>query len=225
MVWQMTVQNNYSTACVAPDPSLIYDGNLQGIVTVPGLGTIYMTDIGFQGGSLWGVTISSGSNSGTWTYPGQGALTITINSDGSFTASGIGSSLGPWPVAGTALPTFSLPASSTVYATAFTNAAYLQRLNLIVNSGPAMQWTGTGESNSELANTSFSTPSATGSLTAAVAVASSSNNGTSWTPSTISTPGTFNVVSYNQVTVVSEDGADDDYNDCALVLSWWVAPS
>lgn len=228
MTWSVTTQNDSTNTVIAPASGNLYNHGFQAVVTVLDVGVIQLLDIGaVQGGpAYWGVQVTSGAYSQVWYYNGVGECTLVLNSDNAtFTLTGCAQTLTA-SIGGTPPPMLTLPGAQTTYVNAFTNAMDLQSVTLTMDGGPITQWSGSGEGNAEMADTSFVTPGSAGSsVLATVLMQNSSDGGATWQNSQMSTPGTFSVVSYNQRTVVSEDSTDDDWNDSALVLSWWVAPS
>jgi hypothetical protein len=226
MTWSVSVQNNSGRAVIAPAVANQYTQGYQAIVTVDGLGGIQLLDVGHVAGGphYWAVQVTTGKFSGMWYYDGGGLCTLTLNPDGTFRLEGQGQTLsgeigGPSPLI---LP---LPAGTRVYVNAFTNAGFLQRVTLTVNGGGINQWQGTGEGNNELANAPVDTPKdSSGWVTTSALVEFSNNGGASWNRSKVSPVGSFTIYGYNQRTIVSEDADDDDYNDVAIIMSWWVAP-
>lgn len=220
MVWQVNIVNNSGSPVLGPAASTVI-GTTALIFTK--FGTILLQDIGHQSGGphYWAVQVTSGGFSQRWWYDGQGMCTLTINSDGAFSVSGQEQTFGA-PIRGPIGCTFKIPASKRVYITGVTNAAWQQRVTLTLNGmGPSMAWTGAGENNSELVNTYIDTAAdPTGWIDVGVLM-EHEQPGQNWTPSSMSPVGVYQLMGYNFRMVVSEDGADRDYNDSGLSLQWW----
>lgn len=220
MVWQVSIVNNSGSPVCGPAASTVI-GTSALIFTK--FGTILLQDIGHQAGGphYWAVQISSGGFSQWWWYDGQGVCTLTINDNGTFSVSGQDQRFSA-PINGPIGCIFNIPASKRIYITGVTNAAWQQRVTLTLNGmGPSMVWTGAGENNTELVNTYIDTVAdPTGWVQAAVLM-EHQQPGQNWTPSNMSPVGTYQLMGYNFRMVVSEDGADRDYNDSGLSLQWW----
>lgn len=226
MTWSVTVQNNSGRSIIAPAAANLYTQGYQAVVNVDGIGVVQLLDVGHMPGGphYWAVLVTSGKYSGLWYYDGGGQCTLTLNQNGTFQLEGQGQTLSA-EIAGPGPLTLPLPAGTRVYVNAFTNASYLQRVTLTVNGGGITQWQGTGEGNNEIANAYIDIPKDTsGWVNTAALLEFSTDSGTSWYRSQVSPVGSFSIYGYNQRTIVAEDADDDDYNDSAIVLSWWAAP-
>lgn len=226
MTWSVNTINNSGRTVIAPGAGNLYVEGQQAVVTVLGAGLVQMLDVGHQDGGphYWAVQVSSGSYSQLWWYDGQGACTLTLNGDGSFTLTGQGQQFGA-AVGGQMPITLQLPAGAAMYANAFTNAQYTQRITLTTSGGPITQWSGSGEGDSEIADVRFNSPGSAGQVIIASVLMEYSAGGNTWNRSNVSPVGTFSILSYNQRTIVSEDSTDFDWNDSALLLSWWTQPT
>jgi len=224
MSWSVTVLNNSSNTVIQPSSSIVYTQGFVAIVAVVGVGSIYLLDVGAQKGGPrnWGVLVSSGSYSATWYYDGEGACTLTINNDNTFSLTGQGqglvSSIGP-PY----LPVINLPANLAISVNAFTNAMYSQRLVVTPNNyNGLLQWSGSGEGNAPIAtNAPFTVPGNSGVVQTLVSI-DYSEDGSNWGHSNISPPSQCAVRRFNQVIFVSEDSIDNDWNDMTALFSWWT---
>lgn len=227
MTWSVNTVNNTSGIIVTPSASTLFSEGTRAVIFVENIGYITLLDIGHQVGGphYWCVEISSGNYSNRWWYDGNGLCTLTINPDGTCTLTGQEQTLNG-PIGGGAPRLFQLPATHRVYITGVTNAAWLQRVTMTVNGGgQSMQWIGTGEGNKELANVAIDTPFGTdGLVNAALTMEHSRNGGGSWELSAMSQVGNYSLLGYNLRMVVSEDGADQDYNDSGLSCQWWMLP-
>ena len=116
--------------------------------------------------------------------------------------------------------TIVLPPSTPVYVTAFTNAAFLQRITVTPPSGAPIVWTGTGENNNQIGQTYINTPGGTSTISYQVNAENSSNNGASWNQSSL-LPGGCTVGTMNIKVVLSEDHVDQDFNDSVVQFLWW----
>ncbi len=222
MVWQVQIVNNSGGEIAAPAQSTVISSTA---VIFTKFGTVTLQDIGHQpnGPHYWAVQVTSGSFSQTWWYDGQGLCTLTINGDSTFIAAGQGQTL-HGKIGGPVGCMMQVPASKRVYVTGVTNAAWQQRVTLTVDGmGASSVWVGTGERNHELTNTFIDT---VGHLSGWVEVGVLMEHqapGQPWAPSSMKA-GNYTLLGYNFRMVVSEDGADQDYNDSGLSLQWWQLP-
>jgi hypothetical protein len=223
--WMLAVHNESGKAVVAPAPSVRFSQGQQACITVEGLGCILLLDLGPAPGAQCGVQVTSGAHRQVLAYSGSTTLRVKLGTDNTFSVSADGSSqVLTGPISGAEVAMVALPASQKVYVSAFTNASYLQRVTLTVNGGTPQQWQGNGEGNQEIAHTSLIIPSDPSGWVNASVLTEFSPSGSPFQPSKMSPIGTFSVYGYNQRMIVSEDADDDDYNDTALILSWWMAP-
>jgi len=114
--------------------------------------------------------------------------------------------------------TIYLPGSTDVVVQGFTNAAYSQRITITPSNGAPVVFTGAGEANTPIGTTHFTTPSGT-DVPLTVSIAHSKDNGRSWIPSDIYSD-RCNVQALQLEVIVSEDLADEDYNDAVCFVSW-----
>ena len=122
----------------------------------------------------------------------------------------------------TSTATVTLPAGHTVYMQGATNASYQQKATVTIPGQSPMVFTGQGEGNKSFINQNFTTPAdGSGSVSVTVEIQNSSNGWRSWNPSSVS-QGQYSLMGFNAQYIVSEDGVDHDYNDCALSFVWWM---
>lgn len=220
MVWQVNIVNNSGSPVSGPAESDVISTTA---LIFTKFGTILLQDIGHQpdGPHYWAVQVTSGGYSQRWWYDGQGVCTLTINNDGTFSVSGQEQRFSG-PIQGAAGCIFQIPASKRVYITGVTNAAWQQRVTLTVNGmGASRVWIGAGENNNELVNAYIDTiANPTGWIEVGVLM-EHDQPGQNWAPSNMSPVGIYQLMGYNFRMVVSEDGADKDYNDSGLSLQWW----
>jgi hypothetical protein len=226
MTWTVSVINNSSNTVISRANSVSYVEGQAAIIAVVGVGSICMLDVGHQNGGphYWAVRVTSGTDyNQLWWYDGNGACTLTINADNSFTLTGQGQTL-TGQIGAPLLPVMNLPAGLPIYASAFVNAGYQQRLIITVAGGTnILQWSGTGEGNVSIAdNAKFTVPGASGTtVQAVISIDFLPNGGGNWGHSAISTPSQCAVRRYNQTIFVSEDSIDYDWNDMTALISWW----
>ncbi|MFF3959640.1 fucose-binding lectin II [Streptomyces sp. NPDC001890] len=108
----------------------------------------------------------------------------------------------------------SLPAGLDVHVKAKSNSRVTQ-LVTVKGLDEELQFTGSGERNSNLGETKITT---TGNLLHATF--EYSNGDGVLTPSKLNTGGPYEIGNYNILVVVAENGDDSDYNDTILELSW-----
>ncbi len=115
-----------------------------------------------------------------------------------------------------------LPPSTAVYSTGFTNAAYLQRITITPPSGggSAWSWQGNGEGEHIIGTKSFTTPGGNQNLVYQVDCQYSSDGGSTWNESSLF-PGGCIVGSMNMRVMLSEDHVDQDFNDAVAQFVWW----
>lgn len=225
MTFAVTLVNNTGRTVVAPASGTQISGG-QFTAFVDGWGSVTLLDIGNMGSApWWGVRVTSAGQSQVWRYDGLGPCILTLNNNQTWTVTGWGSPLtGPigWPVP----KIFPVPANWRIYLNGFTNAWYKQRITMSINGGgPSFCWTGNGENNAELCDTATNTPAGSGGqVNVAISMEYSSNGGSSWAPSRTSPVGQYQLMGYVQRVVASEDSTDNDYNDSALAVQWWVKP-
>ncbi|WP_461481220.1 fucose-binding lectin II [Porticoccus sp.] len=119
-----------------------------------------------------------------------------------------------------------LPLNSYISVRGFTNAAFPQSVAIVDENGGSHEMSGSGEQDTPMQNGSygFTTPSTAknpGGFQVTVTV--QSQQGGQWVPSQV-TSGKTSLAYYNLVLVVSEDGADTDWNDAVVQFSWWTTP-
>lgn len=224
MNWQVQVNNQSGMPVVAPGANAVL--NTSALIFTR-FGTISLVDIGHQVGGphYWAIQVTSGKNfSQVFWYDGGGLVALAINADGSFSATGQGNNL-VGKIGGPPGRTFQLPASRRVYITGVTNAALQQRVTLTLGGmGPSYVWTGAGEGNHELMNQFVDTTSdPSGQIQAGVLM--ENDQGGNWFPNNMSPLGAYQLMGFNVRFVVSEDGADQDYNDSAMQMQWWALPA
>jgi hypothetical protein len=117
--------------------------------------------------------------------------------------------------------TVALPPGTSVYITAFTNAAYLQKATITPPAGPAVVWQGAGEGNRQIGQQIITTAAGSQNQNYTVAVQYSTNNGASWQDSSL-LPGGATLGTMNLSVVLSEDHADRDFNDAVVQFMWWT---
>lgn len=117
-----------------------------------------------------------------------------------------------------------LPAGKLIYLTCFTNAAYQQKVTVTPPSGAVMVFQGSGEGNHVVGTQSFNTPSGSQDVTYTINIEYSSNGGASWNQSSL-IPGQCVVGTMNMQIVLSEDHADNDFNDAVAQFNWWEPTS
>lgn len=115
-----------------------------------------------------------------------------------------------------------LPPSTNVFVSAFTNAAYIQRVTITPpsGSGSAIVWDGSGEGNNQIGSTFITTPGGSQNLTYTVTIQYSSDGGSTWGASSMIPGGTV-IGSMNLKVVLGEDHVDQDYNDAVVEFLWW----
>jgi len=228
MTWNVTVVNNSPSTVINGSAANAYTEGYCAVIAVVGVGSIYLLDVGHVGGGphYWAVRVTTGTTyNQLWWYDGGGACTVTINADNSFTLTGQGQTLSA-PIGPPYLPVINLPGGLPILVSAFTNAAYQQRLIVTVNNDTGIkQWSGAGEGNVALAtNATFTAPGAAGTFVqATVSIDYSPDGGQTWGHSNISPPSQCAVRRYNQTIFVSEDAIDNDWNDMTALISWWTA--
>jgi hypothetical protein len=118
--------------------------------------------------------------------------------------------------------TILLPPSTTVYVTAMSNAAYLQKLTLTPppGAGSPMSWQGTGEGDHIIGQTTLTTPAGSQDWSYSVNAQYSTDGGGTWQQSTL-LPGGCTIATLNMAVLLSEDHVDQDYNDAVLQFIWW----
>lgn len=123
---------------------------------------------------------------------------------------------------------FYLPVSTWVHVRAFVNAGFAQRVTITFEDGTSKVLTGSGEHDTPLPNGDFSltTPATSRSpLGWRVTVNVQSNHNGTWTPSSVMS-GACSIQTYFSLqAVISEDYVDNDWNDTAVLFSWWTPPS
>jgi Fucose-binding lectin II (PA-IIL) len=227
MTWTVNVINNSPNVVVTQSSANRYVETELALVAVVNVGSIFLLDVGHQpsGPHYWAVRVTTGTGyNQLWWYDGDGACTLTINADNTFTLTGQGQTLPSAPIAPPYLPVIDLPTGTEITVNAFTNASYLQRLAIAVNNFTGVkQWSGTGEGNVPIAtNSRFTTPGAPGgTVKAALSIDYSPDNGATWGHSNISPASRCAVHRFNQVIFASEDSLDNDWNDMTVLLSWW----
>lgn len=227
MTWNVTVVNNSSNSVIYPPSSNAYTEGTVAVINVVGVGSIFMLDVGHQGGGphYWAVQVTTGTAyKQIWWYDGGGACTLTINADNSFTLTGQGQTLGS-AIGGPYLPVINLPVGLPITINAFSNAAYLQRLAIVAsNTGGIWQWAGTGENNSPIVTNAQVTIPGTpgGTVPATVSIDYSPDGGQSWGHSNISAPSQCAVRRFSEIVLVSEDAIDNDWNDLTALVYWWT---
>ncbi|MDA8457177.1 fucose-binding lectin II [Acidovorax sp. GBBC 3334] len=228
MTWSVNVINNTGGPVISPANSTLYVQGTQAVIFVQRFGYITLLDIGHQNGGphYWCVSVTTGGYTNRWWYDGQGACDLVLNPDGTFNLSGQGQTLHGVIGGGTDARFFDLPPSHRVYLTGVTNALWNQRVTLTVNGGgPSLQWVGAGEGNRELAHQTIDTPPGPAGQNNAAVIMEHANNGSgAWVMSNMSGVGKYGLLGYNLRMVVSEDGADQDYNDSGLACQWWMLP-
>ncbi|HEX5493976.1 MAG TPA: fucose-binding lectin II [Mycobacteriales bacterium] len=118
-----------------------------------------------------------------------------------------------------------LPFNTTVMIRAFTNASFQQRVTLAPEQGNPIVFTGIGENDTPIGNTSMRTPAqGTNPRGYQVTVTIETNPGTGWQPSSVGQGGS-SIMYYNLTLVVSEDYVDQDWNDAVVTFTWWIPPS
>lgn len=118
-----------------------------------------------------------------------------------------------------------LPFNTRIAIRAFTNAAFAQRVTLAPETGDPIVWTGSGEGDTPIGNTSLVTPGQGRNPRGyQVTVTVETNPGTGWQPSSVGQGGA-SIMYYTLTMVVSEDYVDQDWNDAVVTFSWWVPPS
>jgi Fucose-binding lectin II (PA-IIL) len=115
--------------------------------------------------------------------------------------------------------TVNLPPSTDIVVKGFANASYTQRITITPPQGQPIVFQGSGEGNRPIGITHFTTPAGADSAIAVVAIASSADGGQTWNPSDVYLD-SCDVQAYNLTVIVSEDLADEDYNDAVCFLSW-----
>lgn len=115
-----------------------------------------------------------------------------------------------------------LPPSTTILATAITNAGNLQRVTLTppASMGPPIVWQGSGENNTQIGQTNLVTPEGTQHVSVAVTIENSSDGGRTWSQSSL-IRGSCSVATMCVDLLLSEDSADNDYNDAVVQFLWW----
>jgi hypothetical protein len=117
--------------------------------------------------------------------------------------------------------TVMLPPSTNVFVSAFTNAAYLQKVTVTPpGGGQPIVWQGTGENNHQIGQQFIATPGGSQNLAYSVTAQYSSDGGGTWQDSTL-LPGATVIGSFNLQVVLSEDHVDQDYNDAVVEFLWW----
>jgi hypothetical protein len=111
-----------------------------------------------------------------------------------------------------------LPPATDIVVKGFTNAANLQRITVTPPTGSPSVFQGSGEGNTPIGRTHFTTPSGD-EAQITVEIDYSPDGGSTWQPSDVYTDGCA-VQSYNLTVIVSEDLVDEDYNDAICLVSW-----
>jgi hypothetical protein len=94
--------------------------------------------------------------------------------------------------------------------------------DVTAGNGSPLVYTGSGESDTPIGNGVISTAgngSSPRGYQVTVSVESFFNG--SWQPSSVM-QGSTSIMYYNLILVVSEDYIDNDWNDAAVTLTWWV---
>jgi len=112
-----------------------------------------------------------------------------------------------------------LPANTRVFIRAIANAAWLQRVTITPPSGSPIVWKGSGEGNQPFGDIQVTTSGKIDTYT--VNIEHSSDGGNSWNSSS-STSGDTSIASLRAKYILSEDGADSDYNDAVVEFMWWI---
>lgn len=220
----LAVQNDSGKPVVAPAAAARFAPGQQAVVAVQGAGCLTLMNLGAADGGPGRIQVTSGALKQVLPYSGGDLLSLRLGADNAFDLAVPGGQRLQGTVSGPAPAAVALPASQRVYVMAFTNAGYLQRVTLTANGGTPLQFQGNGEGNQEIANTSLVTPSDPSGWVNTIVLIEFAPDGTSFQPSRYSPAGSFSVYGYNQRTVVSEDADDDDYNDTAVIMTWWVSP-
>ena len=118
--------------------------------------------------------------------------------------------------------TLKLPPGTRIFATAFTNAAYLQKVVITppAGAGDPITWQGTGEDNNQIGQQFITTPAGSQDLVYSVGAQYSSDNGATWQDSSL-LPGGTTIGSMNIKVMLSEDHVDQDFNDAVVQFLWW----
>jgi hypothetical protein len=92
MVWQVAITNDSGSTVVAPAENTVIGASA---VIFTKFGTISLQDCGhLEGGPhYWAIQVTSGQFRQLFWYDGQGLVSLTINADGTFVASGQGNEL------------------------------------------------------------------------------------------------------------------------------------
>lgn len=115
-----------------------------------------------------------------------------------------------------------LPPGTNNFVAEFTNSTYLQKLKITPPSGTGspIVWQGSGERNHQIGDQMLATPDGNSNLSYSVNAEYSSDGGSTWQqPSLI--PGGCVVGTLNMKVVISEDHADQDFNDAVVQFMWW----
>jgi Fucose-binding lectin II (PA-IIL) len=115
--------------------------------------------------------------------------------------------------------TIYLPPATDVVVKAYTNAAYTQRVDVAPSWTDAQSFQGTGEGNTPMGQTHFTTPS-DGNLTLTITMSWLASDGHTWNPVNDVFLTSCPVRSLQLTVMASEDGVDQDYNDSVCIVSW-----
>ena len=117
--------------------------------------------------------------------------------------------------------TLMLPPGRRIFVSAFTNAAYLQKVVITppAGAGDPITWQGTGEDNNQIGQQFITTPAGSQDLAYSVGAQYSSDNGATWQDSSL-LPGGTTIGSMNLKVMLSEDHVDQDFNDAVVQFLW-----
>ena len=117
--------------------------------------------------------------------------------------------------------TMMLPPSTRVFVSAFTNAAYQQKVTVTPpGGGQPLVYQGAGENNHQIGQQFITTAGGSQNLAYSVTIQNSADGGGTWQDSTLLPGGTV-IGSFNLQVVLSEDHVDQDYNDAVVEFLWW----
>jgi hypothetical protein len=121
--------------------------------------------------------------------------------------------------------TFYLPLATSMTVQSFANAAYAQRVTITPETGPVMVFQGSGYYDTPIGQTLLATPSS-GSSPEGFRVTVNvdhSSDGVNWQPSDVDWMTI--IVKYTSIYfVVSEDSADDTWDDATTYFTWTTPP-
>lgn len=228
MSFQVHVARPPGLHVVAPHPRNEYhtgDRALVAVAPAPGVrgGTVSLTGLGgIPGVGRLEVLVQSGDVSQVVEVQSR-PLRLVLHTDGTFDVDHVTQPLRRAPLGGPRGVFFRVPPAWPLRLEGRTNALRLQRATLVLDEGPVLSWEGVGEHDRSFIDAALATPlplPATPAVHGVALIDSSADKGESWQWSKI-TAGHASVGSFHQVTILSEDEQDRDWNDCVIQVSWW----